>query len=86
MQSNITLDPNMIDSLRVALKKEIDKIDENYLEPLYKMISALRPVEPSLDIEVITPNDPDYKIILEGREHRKKHPEDYGTMSDINWS
>ena len=38
-----------------------------------------------LDIEVVTEDDPDYQIILRGREERITHPENYGTLDDIDW-
>jgi len=38
-----------------------------------------------LDIEVVEENDPDYKYIVKGREERKKHPENYGSLNDIDW-
>jgi len=38
-----------------------------------------------LDIEIVTPNDKDYKYILAGREERKKNPENYVDMDSINW-
>ena len=38
-----------------------------------------------LDIEVIEENHPDYKYIVKGREERKNHPENYGTLDDIDW-
>ena len=38
-----------------------------------------------LDIEVVKENDPDYKIILQGREDRKINPQNYISEDDINW-
>ena len=43
MQTSINLEPNIINLTRETLKQEIDKIDEIYLELLYKIISAFRP-------------------------------------------
>jgi hypothetical protein len=40
----------------------------------------------SLDIEAITDYDQDCKYILDGRKERDTHPENYGTMNDINWN
>lgn len=39
-----------------------------------------------LDIEKISKNDSDYKYIKNGREERVTHPENYGTMNDIDWN
>ena len=89
MQTSINLESNTIYPLREALKEEIDRLDEKYLELLYKMISALRPTEESksksLDIEVISPDDPDYKIVLDGIKEYKEHPENFLSMDDIDW-
>jgi len=38
-----------------------------------------------LDIEVVKENDPDYKIILQGREDRKINPQNYISEDNINW-
>ncbi len=40
----------------------------------------------SLNIEIISQYEKDYKYILEARKERETHIKDYGTMSDINWS
>ena len=40
----------------------------------------------SLNIETISTYDQDYKYILNGRKERIAHPENYGTMNDINWN
>jgi len=40
----------------------------------------------SLNIETISTYDQDYKYILNGRKKRVTHPENYGTMNDINWN
>jgi len=39
-----------------------------------------------LDIEKISENDTDYKHIEKGREERITHPENYGTINEINWN
>jgi hypothetical protein len=39
-----------------------------------------------LDIEPISKYDEDYKYIEKGREERKTHPQDYGTLNDIDWN
>ena len=39
-----------------------------------------------LDIDVVEENDPDYKYIVKGREERKQHPENYGTLDDVDWN
>jgi len=44
MQPDINLDSNIFYPTKDILKKEIDSIDEEYLEILYKIISAFRPI------------------------------------------
>jgi len=39
----------------------------------------------TLNIERIKENDPDYQLILKGREERIKHPENYGSFDDIDF-
>jgi hypothetical protein len=38
-----------------------------------------------LTIETLSLDDPDYQYILQGREERKKSPENYNTLDDVNW-
>jgi hypothetical protein len=38
------------------------------------------------DIEIIDKNDPDYKVILKGREERAKHPENYISEDEVDWN
>ena len=38
-----------------------------------------------LDIEPILENDKDYHFMLKCDKERALHPENYGSMSDINW-
>ena len=40
----------------------------------------------NLDIETISQYDKDYRYIVDGRKERNIHPENYGTMNDINWN
>lgn len=40
----------------------------------------------ALDISVVTPNDPDYQRLLNARLERENHPENYGTLDDIDWA
>ena len=76
----VSLEQNFIESLKL----EFDT--PNVKEAIMKLYEAyMQSKSNGLDIEVITSNDSDYQIILDGREHRKNHPEDYGTMSDIDW-
>ena len=53
---------------------------------LNKLIKDKKELNDIISIEPILPNDPDYKYILKGREELKKHPENFGTMDDINWN
>ena len=76
----VSLEQNFIESLKL----EFDT--PNVKEAIMKLYEAyMQSKSNGLDIEVITSIDSDYQIILDGREHRKNHPEDYGTMSDIDW-
>ena len=52
---------------------------------LNKLINDKKLLDDIISIEPILPNDPDYQYILKGREELKKHPENFGTMEDINW-
>ena len=38
-----------------------------------------------LDIEPVLEDDEDYQFMLKSEKERFSHPEDYGTMNDINW-
>ena len=40
-------------------------------------------IQENLDIEVVTKDDPDYQILLKGRKERITHPENYGTLDDL---
>jgi hypothetical protein len=40
----------------------------------------------ALDIEALSIEDPDYQYILTCREERKKHPENYGSLNDVDWN
>jgi len=39
----------------------------------------------TLNIERIKENEPDYQLILKGREERIKHPENYSSFDDIDF-
>jgi len=45
MQTGINFESDIVNLTRETLKKEIDKIDEIYLDILYKVISAFKPTE-----------------------------------------
>ena len=62
----------------------LDKI-MNFLSSLQSEVKVIDRSD-TLDIEVVTPDDEDYKYILRGREERKLHPENYGRLDDINWN
>ncbi len=62
----------------------LDKI-MNFLSSLKSEVKVVDRSD-TLDIEVVTPDDEDYKYILRGREERKSNPENYGHLSDINWN
>lgn len=57
----------------------------NFLSSLQSEVKVIDRSD-TLDIEVVTPDDEDYKYILRGREERKLHPENYGHLSDIDWN
>ena len=66
-------------------KSAIDKI-LYFLEHLKDDVTIIsRSPDSDLDIEVVEENDPDYKYIAKGREERKSHPENYGTLDDVDW-
>jgi len=63
----------------------VDKI-LYFLEHLKDDVSIItRSDSHGLDIEMIEESDPDYTYIVKGREERKNHPENYGTLDDVNW-
>ncbi len=74
--------------LTIEIKDSVaDKI-LYFLENLKDDIKIIKKVDNTIepcDIEVIEKSDPDYQIILKGREDRKKHPENYISEDDINW-
>lgn len=39
-----------------------------------------------IGIEQVLENDPDYQIILKGREERKTNPENYISEDDVDWN
>ena len=40
----------------------------------------------SLDIETISQEDSEFHLLLDGRQERKKNPQNYGTLDDIDWT
>ena len=63
----------------------IDKI-LYFLENLKSDVRILARKESSvLDIQQISKDDEDFQFISEAREERKNHPQNYGTLNDINW-
>lgn len=76
----IILEQTFIDNLKMEfntpnIKEAIIKLYQFYMDSKAS----------SLDIEVITDDDPDYQIVLSGREEYKKHPENFVNMDDIKW-
>ena len=61
----------------------------NKIEAVILPIDEYERMKEALDnieqIEQISKNDPDYQILLKAREERKKYPENYGSLDDINW-
>jgi len=56
------------------------------LENLKSDVKILTKVDTNLlDIEPLTQYDEDHKFIKNGREERKSNPQNYGTLSDIDW-
>jgi hypothetical protein len=63
----------------------IDKI-LYFLENLKSDVKILDKKESSLlDIQSISKDDKDFKFISEGRQERKTHPQNYGSLNDVNW-
>ncbi len=49
-------------------------------------IIAKKPTPPSsLDIEIVSPSDPDYETLLKARKERAKNPEAYVSMDEVSW-
>lgn len=48
-------------------------------------IVAQDPTPSSLEIETVSENDPDYKMLLQARKERSDHPEAYVSMDEVNW-
>lgn len=65
------------------LKKELNT--DNIVEAIHKALDFYEQ-NVSNDIEIISKDDPDYQIILKAREERIKHPENYGTINDVDWN
>ncbi|MEA1982224.1 MAG: hypothetical protein U9N39_01665 [Campylobacterota bacterium] len=56
----------------------------NHLKADVKIISKVDTNE--LNIEKVSTTDDDFKFIADGREERKKNPENYGRFEDIDWN
>jgi len=48
-------------------------------------VIILPKIENELDIEIVNENDSDYEILLKAREDRKKNPQNYIALDEINW-
>ena len=75
MQLTIDVKDSALDKVMYLLdhlKSDIKIISKNGVEPL--------------DIEMISKEDSDYKILENGRKERLTNRENYGTMDDINWN
>ena len=58
-----------------------------FLENLKSDVTIIsKQTNTSLDIELISKDDEDYKYIIEGREERKNNPQNYGTLDDVDWN
>ena len=58
-----------------------------FLENLKSDVTIIsKQTNTSLDIEPISKDDEDYKYVIEGREERKKNPQNYGTLDDVDWN
>lgn len=76
----VSLEQTLIESLKMEfdtpnIKEAIMRLYQFYLDSKSN----------SKTIEVITKDDPDYQIVLDGIEEYKKYPENFGTMDDIEW-
>jgi len=54
------------------------------LENLKSDIKIVSKVK-ALDIETVTKDDEDYVYIINAKKDRANNPQNYGTLSDINW-
>jgi len=65
-------------------------IKESALDKVLSLLNNLKSdvkiIENSLDIEVISPYDSDYKYIEDGKQERKSNPENYASMDSIDWN
>jgi hypothetical protein len=57
-----------------------------FLEHFQDDVKIISQINTPLNIEPILESEPDYQIILKGREERKTNPENYGTLDDIDWN
>ncbi|MEA2027624.1 MAG: hypothetical protein U9N49_01425 [Campylobacterota bacterium] len=88
MEIRLTIDnPDLEKELLTFVKEKKQNIEEVTVEALKRFIYSVssKKVDETSTIEVVTPNDPDYEIILKGREERAKHPENYLSEDAINW-
>lgn len=74
MQLTIDIKDSALDKIMYlleSLKKDVKIVEKDSIN--------------SLDIELIKTDDREYKYILEGRQERKRHPENYETLESIQW-
>ena len=77
----VSLEQTLIESLKLEfntpnIKEAIVKLYQFYMNSKAN----------GLDIERISEDNPDYQIVLAGIEEYKNHPENFGTMDDIDWN
>ncbi len=64
-------------------------IKESALDKVMYLLNNLKSdvkiINNPLDIEVINQCDEDYRCIVDGRKERDLHPENYGTINDVDW-
>ena len=48
-------------------------------------IIAKRSTPSSLDIEIVSEGDPDYKVLKKARKERAGNPEAYVSMDEVSW-
>jgi hypothetical protein len=58
-----------------------------FLRNLSRDVTILSEVsdDASSDIDIICEDHPDFAYVSRARKERKLHPENYGTLSDVDW-
>lgn len=73
---------------RVCMQLTID-VNESVMDKVLFFLKSLKSdvkiIDNSLDIEMLSLYDSDYKCIENGRKEREEKPQNYGTLNDVEW-